>query len=130
MATATTQGTPDDDVPEFLPEVLGEMLRGIRERLQGIEEKIEPPVRPDGHPFRKPGQQVSASEYERRTGIPRAAAALALHLMQYNQSEIARRVGVNRRTLQVSEEFEPYRLARISVRQNSGLARQNDDDED
>ena len=117
MTQATPQG-PDDDV---------EILKDIRRRLSRIESIIEPPTRPDGHPFRSPGQHISAVDYERRTGIPRVAAALALHLLQYTQAETAKRIGVNRRTLQVGLEFEPYRQSIVSVRQTSGLARQNDD---
>ena len=122
MTEATTPSNPNDAM-------LVEILQDLRQRLAKIENIIEPPTRAEGgHPFRAPGKQVSAVEYERRTGIPRVAAALALSLLQYTQAETAKRIGVNRRTLQVGLEFEPYRQSIISVRQQSGLARQDDED--
>lgn len=115
MKTATLETQAPD-------EPLDAVIRSVDTRLRQLMDAVDPPCRPDGHPFRARGQIVSPGEYERRTGIPRVAAALALSLLGYTQADIAKRVGVNRRTLQVGKEFETFRKGIVSIRQQSQIA--------
>ena len=129
-------GTGRADGPSSeIPATHGDIATAVQvilDRLASLERRIDPPagpVIPGRPPFRQKGRAVSAAEYEARTGIPRVAAAVALHLLQFSQEQIAHRVGVNRRTLQIGPEFEPYRSAIVAVRLGSGIARQGGGDE-
>ena len=121
---------PSSEIRSTQPDIAA-AFHAILARLDAIEQRVgpPPPTVPLGRPpFRGRGKPVSAVEYEARTGIPRVAAALALHLLQYSQARIAERIGVNRRTLQIGEEFKAYRDSIVAVRAGSGLARQRDDE--
>lgn len=120
-----------NETTQACPIELHAILRKIITRLTSIEQMLAPPVVPASTgrcPFRQPGKPVSAAEYESRTGVPRVAVALALHLLQYPKARIAERIGVHRGTLLVGLEFKAYREGVVAMRRGNGVARRCDDD--
>lgn len=132
MSTPIDDGTggaaaTSSEIRSTTPDIAA-AFHAILARLDAIEQRVgpPPPTVPTGRmPLRRRGMPVSEAAYEAHTGLPRVAAAVALHMLGYNQASIAERIGVNRRTIQVGEEFEAYRQAVIAARQGRGATRKN-----